>query len=92
MLYKDIQCTKCSNVDLKLVKRKRNKEGNKIYSWQCENKKCQSYCSVKKDSFFELHNKKRLDLIIQLKRFGVCVFSLYKHKKMTSAIKLQVFL
>ena len=59
---KDIKCNKCSNVDIKLVKRK-------IYSWRCENKKCQCYCSLKKDSNFELHNKKPLDLIIQLIKF-----------------------
>ena len=69
VLKKDVKCTKCSNVDLKLVKRKRNQEGNKIYSWRCKNKKCQSYCSIKKDSYFELHNKKPLDLIMQLIKF-----------------------
>jgi hypothetical protein len=44
------KCSKCNNTDLKLVKLKRNKDGNKIYSWRCKIKKCLSYSSIKKDS------------------------------------------
>ena len=62
-------CNKCKSNDFKLVKRKRNKEGNTVLYWRCKKTKCASYLSVKRDSYFELHNKKSLMVILQIVKY-----------------------
>ena len=66
MLKKKVVCAKCGeNVD-NLVKRKRNKDGNELMSWRC--KKCQTYKSVKENSFFSLY-KKSVWLVIAIIKY-----------------------
>lgn len=55
VLKNDIECNKCSGITHKLVTRKRNKDGNDLLSWRCE--KCQTYNSVKDNSYFSLFKK-----------------------------------
>ena len=55
ILKKNIECVKCKEKIENLVKRKRDKDGNEMLSWRC--KKCQSYKSVKENSFFSLYRK-----------------------------------
>ena len=55
ILKKDVECKKCSGKIHQFVTRKRNKDGNNLCSWRC--KKCQTYQSVKDNSYFSLFKK-----------------------------------
>jgi hypothetical protein len=66
ILKKKIECLKCGEPINNLVKRKRNKDGNELMSWRCS--KCQTYKSVKDNSYYSLY-KKPLCLIITIIRY-----------------------
>jgi len=51
-LKKSHICLKCGEKVKNMVKRTRGKNGNELVNWRCE--KCQSYKTVKDNSFFSL--------------------------------------
>lgn len=65
----------CGSFDLKLVQRKRNKDGNELISWRCI--KCQKYKSVLTNSFFSLYKKSFL-LIVEIIKLWCIQISISK--------------
>ena len=88
ILKKKIKCSKCNEDVERLVKRKRDKNGNEIISWRC--KKCQSYKSIRENSFFSLY-KTPLQVINQIIKFWCLQLPLIKASELLKLEDLDKF-